>query len=84
MASTPPADYSIIGFDDSPYTDIMDLTTTRQNPYSMGACAATKTLALIEGRALEKPHEIAGTQLLLRDSDSLYAAQRKTTRATRA
>ena len=37
-----PSDYSIIGFDDSPYADTVSLTTMRQDPYAMGRAAAQK------------------------------------------
>ena len=35
-----PRDYSIVGFDDSPYADTINLTTMRQDPYAMGRAAA--------------------------------------------
>lgn len=72
-----PDNYSIIGFDDTPYADTLNLTTMRQNPYDMGRKAANKALALIEDQPLENPHEIIDTQLILRDSDAPYIASEK-------
>ena len=31
-----PRDYSIIGFDDSPYADTVNLTTMKQDPFTTG------------------------------------------------
>ncbi|MBW3081318.1 LacI family DNA-binding transcriptional regulator [Bifidobacterium saguinibicoloris] len=65
-----PRDYSIVGFDDSPYADTINLTTMRQDPYAMGRSAAVKALKLIEGKSLLKPHEVVEAQLILRGSDA--------------
>ena len=65
-----PRDYSIIGFDDSPYADTINLTTMRQDPYAMGRTAAVKALKLIEGKPLETPHEVVEAQLVLRGTDA--------------
>ncbi len=70
-----PRDYSIIGFDDAPYADTVELTTMRQNPYEMGRNAAMKALALLEGRSLEQPHAILEPKLVLRGSDSRYEGE---------
>ena len=67
-----PSDYSIIGFDDSPYADTVNLTTMRQDPYAMGRAAAQKAMKLIEGGPLENAHEIVRAQLVLRGTDSVY------------
>ncbi|KAB8291955.1 LacI family DNA-binding transcriptional regulator [Bifidobacterium avesanii] len=61
-----PRDYSIVGFDDSPYADTINLTTMRQNPYDMGRRAALKALKLINGDALDTPHETVEAQLVPR------------------
>jgi len=65
-----PRDYSIIGFDDSPYADTINLTTMRQDPQAMGRMAANKALALMNGESLDKPHELIQAQLILRETDS--------------
>jgi len=67
-----PRDYSIIGFDDSPYADTVNLTTMRQNPRDMGIRAAQKALALIREEPLDTPHEIVQPHLVLRGTDRLY------------
>ena len=71
-----PSDYSIIGFDDSPYADTVSLTTMRQDPYAMGRAAAQKAMKLIEGEPLENPYEIVRAQLVLRGTDSVYGTGR--------
>ena len=71
-----PSDYSIIGFDDSPYADTVSLTTMRQDPYAMGRAAAQKAMKLIEGEPLENAHEIVRAQLVLRGTDSVYGTGR--------
>ena len=71
-----PSDYSIIGFDDSPYADTVNLTTMRQDPYAMGRAAAQKAMKLIEGKPLENAHEIVRAQLVLRGTDSVYGTGR--------
>lgn len=67
-----PRDYSIIGFDDSPYADTVNLTTMKQDPFKMGRAAAQKAIKLINGEEPEKPHEIVQPTLMLRESDALY------------
>jgi DNA-binding LacI/PurR family transcriptional regulator len=67
-----PKDYSIIGFDDSPYADTINLTTVRQDPKNMGHIAAQKAIQLINGKPLAVAHEIIEPQLILRESDKLY------------
>ncbi|RSX51312.1 LacI family transcriptional regulator [Bifidobacterium goeldii] len=71
-----PRDYSIIGFDDSPYADTINLTTMRQDPFAMGRTAAIKAVKLINGEQLETPHEIVQARLVLRESDALYQARK--------
>lgn len=65
-----PRDYSIIGFDDSQYADIMNLTTMKQDPFLMGRKAAHKALTLINGETLGQPHEIMHARLTLRETDA--------------
>ena len=65
-----PRDYSLIGFDDSPYADTVNLTTMRQDPRDLGAMAARKALRLIGGGVPEKPHSVIRPQLVLRGTDA--------------
>lgn len=65
-----PRDFSMVGFDDGTYAEVMQLTTVRQHPETMGVVAANKVLALINGDHLDHPHETAPIQLMLRGSDS--------------
>ena len=65
--------YSIIGFDDSPYADTVNLTTMRQDPKHMGYLAANNALELIRGHHLTKRHETFVPELILRGSDALYS-----------
>lgn len=67
-----PRDFSIIGFDDSPYADTVNLTTMRQDPFAMGRLAAHKAMKLIAGESVETPHEVVRAQLVLRGTDSVY------------
>ncbi|PJM78412.1 LacI family DNA-binding transcriptional regulator [Bifidobacterium scaligerum] len=64
-----PRDYSIVGFDDSPYADTINLTTMKQDPYAMGKIAATKALKLIDGKPLDNQHEVVEAQLVPRSTD---------------
>lgn len=63
-----PGDFSVVGFDDSTYTNDIGLTTLHQDPIQMGELIALKTLALISGTAPEKPFETFRTQLVLRET----------------
>jgi DNA-binding LacI/PurR family transcriptional regulator len=69
-----PADVSLIGYDDSFYTEDIGLTTIRQNPVGMARKAALLTLDLIEERPIDEPYVMFPAQLVVRSS---------TTRATR-
>lgn len=69
---TTPRDYSIIGFDDSPYADTINLTTMRQDPRTMGRNAAQKALELIAGETPGNAHETIQPQLVLRGSDAVF------------
>lgn len=64
-----PRDYLIVGFDDSPYADTINLTTMRQDPYAMGRTAAEKALKLIAGETPDTPHEVIEAQLVPRSTD---------------
>ncbi len=70
-----PRDYSLMGFDDSPYADTVGLTTMRQEPHLMGSKAAIKALSLIEGHMPQHVHERIEPELVLRRSDVLRATE---------
>lgn len=57
-----PKDYSIIGFDDSPYADTVELTTMHQDPFDMGRKAALKALALIEQAGAQSNYVIRNVE----------------------
>lgn len=63
-----PREMSVMGFDDSTFAQDVGLTTVRQRPVRMAACAARKTIDLIEGREPAQRHETASTQLVIRTS----------------
>lgn len=67
-----PRDYSIVGFDDSDYADTVELTTMRQDPFDMGAEAARKGLALLQGNALAEPHTTITPKLVVRGTDAKW------------
>lgn len=79
-----PRDYSITGFDGTPESDLIGLTTMRQNPREIGRRAADKALALIEGKTLDDPNETARAQLILRDTDAVYPTDCSTDGSTPA
>ncbi|NMM98368.1 LacI family DNA-binding transcriptional regulator [Bifidobacterium olomucense] len=65
-----PGDISVIGYDDSFYTDDIGLTTIRQNPVDMARIAAHMTLDLIEGKPVHEPFRTLPAQLTVRASTS--------------
>lgn len=65
-----PHDVSLIGYDDSFYTDDIALTTIRQDPVSMAQQAARIALDLIEGRTPEQLFITCDAQLVVRSSTS--------------
>lgn len=65
-----PGDVSLIGYDDSFYTDDIGLTTIRQNPVEMARKAARMTLDLIEEKPIEQPFVTCPAQLVVRASTS--------------
>lgn len=71
-----PEDMSIIGFDDSPYAPLCDLTTIHQDPLWLGAQAAELTLNLITGIPMEQAHRFQAGSLVLRGSTSRRPQQR--------
>lgn len=68
-----PRDLSVIGFDDIPFSVKMGLTTLRQRPNDLGAIAARKALAAMEGPLSEPRFETVAPQLMLRDTTAIAA-----------
>ena len=65
-----PNDISLIGYDDSIYTNDIGLTTIRQNPVEMARAAARMTLDLIQGRDPSPAFMEVPAQLVVRSSTS--------------
>ncbi|MBT1181986.1 LacI family DNA-binding transcriptional regulator [Bifidobacterium sp. CP2] len=63
-----PGDVSLIGYDDSFYTDDIGLTTIRQDPVDMAHTAARMTMDLINGRDVDQPFHEIPPQLIVRSS----------------
>ena len=63
-----PHDVSVIGYDDSFYTDDIGLTTIRQDPLELARNAAKLTLDLIDGKPVSDPFRIFPAQLVVRSS----------------
>ena len=68
-----PSDISLIGYDDSIYTNDIGLTTIRQNPLELGRAAARKTLQLLKDEPVDDPHEAQEPVLVLRDTTGRVA-----------
>lgn len=63
-----PSDVSVIGYDDSFYTDDIGLTTIRQDPTEMARQAAHMTLDLIEGKVPSEPYVTFPAHIMVRAS----------------
>jgi Transcriptional regulators len=65
-----PQDVSIVGFDDLPYTELMNpaLTTVRISRFELGRIAATMLLRLIADEPLESSLVVLPTQFIERQS----------------
>lgn len=66
---------SITGFDDGLYAREVGLTTICQDPVELGTIAAKKTLGLIEGKCIGKPHETIPAKLILRSSTARVTSE---------
>jgi DNA-binding LacI/PurR family transcriptional regulator len=65
---TPGRDLSIIGIDDHPVADMLDLSTIRQRPDEQGRRAARLLLDLLEHRDPGPVHVTLPTELVVRSS----------------
>lgn len=73
-----PRNYSIVGFDDSPYADTVDLSTMRQDPFAMSRSAARKAMSLMAGGHLDDPHETVLPRLVIRGSEAPFTRESAT------
>lgn len=65
---TTPQNVSVIGFDDSFYSNDVGLTTIKQDPIAMASAAAHTTLALINGEPIEERYQLVPATLIVRSS----------------
>lgn len=65
-----PGDVSLIGYDDSFYTNDIGLTTIRQDPVEMAHIAARMTLDLIDEKPVKDPFITFPAHLVVRSSTS--------------
>jgi len=65
---TPGRDLSVIGIDDHPLADLLDLTTIRQQPAEQGRRAARLLLDLLAGETPTGIHVTLPTELVVRGS----------------
>jgi LacI family transcriptional regulator len=63
-----PQDISVVGIDDEPEAQAMDLTTMRQDPRLVGKRAAELLLDLIDGNVAPGNKELLPTELIVRGS----------------
>ncbi len=70
LGLTVPGDISVVGFDDLPYTEIMNppLTTIHAPRLELGRTATTMLLHLINGEALEMTRVVLSTEFIERQS----------------
>ncbi len=70
LGMTVPGDMSVIGFDNLPYTEIMNppLTTVHAPRLELGRTAATLLLRLINGEALDMTRVVLPTEFIERQS----------------
>lgn len=61
-----PEDVAIIGFDDHPMAELMDLTTVRQPVETIGALAGQAVFETIQSSATPITHQVVETQLIVR------------------
>lgn len=65
-----PDDYSIIGYDDMPFADLIEpsMTTVRQRVNEIGICATNLLIDLIENKPIEKTSYMFEPELIIRKS----------------
>lgn len=63
-------DISVIGIDDHPLAEMVDLTTVRQNPYQQGVLAGQLLIRLLGGEADNEAAVTLPTELVVRGSTS--------------
>lgn len=61
-----PDDISIVGIDDHPIAELVDLTTVSQPVHTQGELAAQMVLSLLEGKDLPEREHTVPTQLVMR------------------
>lgn len=77
LGLTVPGDMSVIGFDNLPYTEIMNppLTTVHAPRLELGRTAATMLLRLLNGETLEMARVVLPTQFIERQSCRRLSAE---------
>ncbi|WP_278814538.1 LacI family DNA-binding transcriptional regulator [Bifidobacterium pullorum] len=61
-----PEQMSVIGFDDNPYADILDMTSIHQDPIQLAREASQRVLAILTGEQPDEPHLVVPTAPTLR------------------
>lgn len=69
-----PQDISVVGIDDHPLAELLDLTTVRQDPHRQGELAARLLLEILEGTEVDRT-VLMPTQLMVRGSTAPPAAR---------
>lgn len=65
-----PGQLSLIGFDDSPIADLLDLTTIAQSVYEQGRIAGRMLVDAVEQGTIAEPQQRLDTRLVLRGTTS--------------
>ncbi|MET9965132.1 LacI family DNA-binding transcriptional regulator [Streptomyces sp. NPDC006356] len=65
-----PGQISLIGFDDSPIADLLDLTTVAQSVYEQGLIAGRMLVDAVEQGTIAEPRQRLDTRLVLRGTTS--------------
>lgn len=69
-----PQDISVVGIDDHPLAELLDLTTVRQDPYRQGVMAGQLLLGILDGAEVDRTL-LTPTQLIVRGSTAPPAAR---------
>lgn len=70
-----PEDVSLIGFDDLPFSELLGLTSVRQQAFELGSAALALALDLLEGRRRGEQRVILSTSLVIRASCALRSVR---------